>query len=325
MKSFKKYYFQFTLILSALATFGIATAQDYDFESNEFGQVVMEAENYSYKVAAGGAIGSGSESLWDSTASPADYSGDSAMQAVNPGPAPGGGALADVPTENVGYMAYNINFSIPGTYYIWARASHMSGSDDSYNIILTQGDNVIDQHTFLYFDGSIPEENVGVWSWIHNYNDGSNPASATVVVPIPGVFTYKVYIREREFKIDKIVLTIDQTYVPEGLGPDETKKPTGLKSFTNDDAGLVRVYPNPARTGTTISYRLDKPEYVNIKIYNVLGEEVTTLTDELQSEGLHEVRWNATDMSDKLVKKGIYFIKVKAGSDISTAKMMLTR
>ncbi|HJX70290.1 MAG TPA: T9SS type A sorting domain-containing protein, partial [Bacteroidales bacterium] len=283
---------------------------------------VMEAENYS-EIVAIGTIGSGTESYWHDTATvPADFSGAGFMKAENPGSNPGD---IEVAKTSAGYLRYNINFTAGGTYYIWARASHVGGGDDSYHAALAQGDEIKSQIAFLTFQGElVPTDNAGTWVWIYMSNATGTPTPATIAVPAPGVYNYRVYIREREFKIDKIILTKNVGFIPDGKGPDETLA-TGLESLVAVNSVLLQVYPNPITSIATISYALNKPEYVSLKVYNVLGEEVSTIPDEMQNAGKHEIKWDATDVSGKQLNGGLYFIKIKAGSETRTVKTMLAR
>jgi hypothetical protein len=319
----KKLYNLSILVAAVLFITSRVSGQDYDFitiTTDEFYLpiAVMEAEHYSEMIQIG-EIGSGSESYWDTASSPADFSGEGGMKAVNPGPNPGAIATA---LTSAGYLRFNINFAEAGTYYIWARASHVDpgGGDDSFHAALANGDNIISQCAFINFEGTEAKD---AWVWMYYSND--TKAAATVSVPTPGVFNFRVYIRERNFRIDKILLTKDMSYQPDtmSMGPDETIF-TGLESLTTGKAGF-QVYPNPVISDATISYVLNKTEQISLKVYNVLGEEVTSLSDEIQKAGKHEFKWNACDLSGKRLKGGLYFVRIKAGSETRTVKTILSR
>jgi len=317
----KKLYNLPILLVTVLFISNQISGQDYDFKTDDLGTVVMEAEHFSDMIQIGD-IGSGTESYWHDTATtPEGFSGDGFMKAENPGPAH---ASIDAAIAGAGYLRYNINFAGGGTYYIWARASHTGGSDDSFHAALADGDNILSKAEFINFQGDlVPTVNTNNWVWIYY----SNPitAAATVTVPAPGVFNFRVYIREREFKIDKIILTPNSTYVPDSMstGPDETLA-TGLENNVTGSR-LLQVYPNPVRSTATVSFFLDRSEFVSIKVYNVLGEEVSTLSNELQKAGKREIRWDATDLSGNRLEGGLYFIKIKAGTETRTIKTMLVR
>jgi hypothetical protein len=89
---------------------------------------------------------------------------------------------------------------------------------------------------------------------------------------------------------------------------------------------LEQNYPNPFNPSTVISYQiplnppLQRGIYVRLKIYDLLGHEVTTLVNKEQSAGSKELHWNASGVSS-----GMYFYKLEAGSFSQTKKMLLLR
>jgi photosystem II stability/assembly factor-like uncharacterized protein len=83
---------------------------------------------------------------------------------------------------------------------------------------------------------------------------------------------------------------------------------------------LSQNYPNPFNPSTSIEYRVASIEYVTLKIFDVLGREVTTLVNEEKQPGVYEVDFNAGDLAS-----GVYYYQLKAGSFIETKKMILLR
>ncbi|MFI5252232.1 MAG: T9SS type A sorting domain-containing protein [Bacteroidota bacterium] len=65
-------------------------------------------------------------------------------------------------------------------------------------------------------------------------------------------------------------------------------------------------YPNPFNPSTTFEYQLSTPGYVNMTLFNSLGQEVKKLVDEQKNEGYYNVRWDASSQSS-----GIYFVRVR--------------
>jgi hypothetical protein len=60
---------------------------------------------------------------------------------------------------------------------------------------------------------------------------------------------------------------------------------------------LFQNYPNPFNPATTISYQLRADSKVSLKIYNLLGQEVSTLMDADQVAGFHQETWNASSIA----------------------------
>jgi len=86
---------------------------------------------------------------------------------------------------------------------------------------------------------------------------------------------------------------------------------------------LFENFPNPFNPTTTIRYSLSKSHNVSLVVYNTLGQKIRTLVDEPQSPGIHAVQWDGTNDNGERVSSGLYFYRLKAGSLLSTKRMML--
>ena len=84
-------------------------------------------------------------------------------------------------------------------------------------------------------------------------------------------------------------------------------------------------YPNPFNPSTSISFGLSAATQVKIVIYNMLGQKVTGLVDELMPAGTHRIIWNGTDQFGKPVPSGVYFYRIEAGSLNESRKMLLLK
>jgi N-acetylmuramoyl-L-alanine amidase len=88
---------------------------------------------------------------------------------------------------------------------------------------------------------------------------------------------------------------------------------------------LHQNYPNPFNAETSIPYRLTESGPVRLQIFNVTGQRVSTLVDEIQSPGIYTVRWDGRDDRGSDVASGIYFCHLQAGSGTRSRKMNLIR
>jgi len=98
---------------------------------------------------------------------------------------------------------------------------------------------------------------------------------------------------------------------------------TSLKEFNNNittQYSLSQNYPNPFNPSTTISYSLPQSGWVQLKVYDLLGREVSSLVNEEQSLGNYKVEFNANNFTS-----GIYFYKLQSGSFTETKKLILLR
>jgi len=99
--------------------------------------------------------------------------------------------------------------------------------------------------------------------------------------------------------------------------------PTGIEEGDQTMPGkysLEQNYPNPFNPTTVISYGLKVHGRVSLKLYDVLGKEVAELVEEEQEAGKHEVRFDASRLPS-----GVYFYQMRAGSFVSTRKMILLK
>lgn len=87
-----------------------------------------------------------------------------------------------------------------------------------------------------------------------------------------------------------------------------------------DDFIVYQNYPNPFNPSTTISYFLEKPDFVSIKIFDVLGREVETIINKFRNSGFHSVTWNSMDNQ---CAGGVYFYRFTSGSHSVSKKMIL--
>jgi len=83
---------------------------------------------------------------------------------------------------------------------------------------------------------------------------------------------------------------------------------------------LQQNYPNPFNPTTTLKYSIPKQSHVNLKVYNLLGKEVATLVNNLQSAGVYKYSFDASNLSS-----GIYFVSLQAGDFLQVRKMTLLK
>lgn len=88
---------------------------------------------------------------------------------------------------------------------------------------------------------------------------------------------------------------------------------------------LYQNYPNPFNPITNIEYKINSKQYVQLKIYDVLGNEITTLVNEEQPAGSYHVEFNPAMINSK-ISSGIYFYQLSTTEEenksIQTKKMI---
>ena len=87
---------------------------------------------------------------------------------------------------------------------------------------------------------------------------------------------------------------------------------------------LKQNYPNPFNPSTSIQYALNSSQFVTLKVYDALGNEVATLVNEEKGAGVYQVEFNPT-VSIKNSASNVYFYRLRAGSFSETKKMILMK
>ena len=115
---------------------------------------------------------------------------------------------------------------------------------------------------------------------------------------------------------------VEDYYV--NLTKTDIKAPAQEESLP-ESFGLRQNFPNPFNPTTTIEFDLPRNADISIKIYNYNGQLVRTLVSGLYHAGSHNITWDAADDNGLKVTSGLYFVILRAGSDISKIKLLLTK
>ncbi|MAT39224.1 MAG: hypothetical protein CL946_06440 [Ectothiorhodospiraceae bacterium] len=83
---------------------------------------------------------------------------------------------------------------------------------------------------------------------------------------------------------------------------------------------LYQNYPNPFNPSTSISYQIQEPSFVTLKVFNAIGEEVATLVNENKASGVHVVDFDASGLTS-----GTYMYQINAGGVVLEKKMVLMK
>jgi hypothetical protein len=101
----------------------------------------------------------------------------------------------------------------------------------------------------------------------------------------------------------------------------------GSEGFLDEDLpptqyALYPNYPNPFNPTTTIRYASPVPSQVVLRIFDVMGQEVKTITSGSQPAGVHTIIWDGRDHHRMPVSAGVYFCRLEAGAFSQTIKMI---
>ena len=100
---------------------------------------------------------------------------------------------------------------------------------------------------------------------------------------------------------------------------------TPMKKAVPSEFCLYPNYSNPFNPVTTISYDLPEEGYIELTVYNMRGEKVTTLMKGNQEAGSYRMNWDGTNQKGEIVSSGIYFLRIASGSYCKTSKMVFIR
>ena len=90
----------------------------------------------------------------------------------------------------------------------------------------------------------------------------------------------------------------------------------------SEPSGLAPNEPNPFNPSTVISYRLNADGPVRLEIYNLLGQRIRTLVDEVQAAGAYRVHWDVRDAAGRHMSTGIYFTRLYYPGGVQTRRML---
>lgn len=164
-------------------------------------------------------------------------------------------------------------------------------------------------------------QEVGVY-----YNDIGLPLSATSPVPEDGILqvepgkTIQVCYQDPDFP--------DDFCSQEILISSSSNIAAIIDGSNIETYRLFQNYPNPFNAGTNIQIyipsKLQKAQ-VELKIINILGEEVKTLINEELTAGHHSFHWNGKDELGNVVSNGIYFYRLECGSYNTMKKLLFVK
>jgi hypothetical protein len=163
---------------------------------------------------------------------------------------------------------------------------------------------------------TLPED----WVSIHNYVDGklriALSGAGSLVNGQIAVISLRVKDKEAKFTINGTVSLND--YLEKSLSDITVKQiPTQF--------GLSQNYPNPFNPSTTIKYQLAADSKVSLAIYDMLGQKVKTLVNDIREAGYYTVEWNSLNENGQKVTSGIYIYRLEAGDFVKTIKMNLLK
>jgi hypothetical protein len=226
------------------------------------------------------------------------------------------------PIDNTEYVDPNMN---SGIYSYYVTALYSDGESEPSNTIeveitLAPPSNVSYQITapmmvLLLWDP--PEEMNRNFSFYRVYRDSDLIADDVLQTfyfdnyVTMGLHVYGICAVYGNYESDPVILQVNMTDTDNNLIPDVTI--------------LQNNYPNPFNPETRINFSLHQETHTVIGIYNLKGEKVRNLVNEILPAARHSILWNGKDDRGQTVCSGIYFYRMQAGNYSAVRKMIMLK
>jgi hypothetical protein len=94
--------------------------------------------------------------------------------------------------------------------------------------------------------------------------------------------------------------------------------------FIPGEIQLFQNYPNPFNPSTIIQYSVSNRQFVSLKVYDILGNDIATLVNEEKTAGAYDVEFSY-GLNHRNLPSGVYIYQLRAGNFVETKKMILTK
>jgi hypothetical protein len=209
------------------------------------------------------------------------------------------------------------------------------------------GTTYVDSCRYYYTEGS---------NWHHYFEIITQDADGYGTLNLPNGVTYSNALRIRFYGIGIDTTNIGLGYVSEyryawfvsgfkfpvfqimtyleyitGVGPSgwktvrytTTNVPIGIRNISEaipSEYSLMQNYPNPFNPTTNIKYQITNKGFVTLKVFDIMGREISNLVNEKQNAGTYEVTFDASSLSS-----GVYFYRLETGNFTDTKKLMVIK
>jgi flagellar hook assembly protein FlgD len=126
-------------------------------------------------------------------------------------------------------------------------------------------------------------------------------------------------------KFYDFIISAQQISVNGNLGEIMTSINKDKSKFISRQFQLFQNYPNPFNPTTVVKFHLSYPGEVELKIYNLLGQQIEKLISEKLLPGEYRVEWDGKDDAGYSVSSGIYYYRLKVDDRSKTRKMLMIK
>tara|TARA_B100000029_G_C17496631_1_gene931153 strand:- start:386 stop:1054 length:669 start_codon:yes stop_codon:yes gene_type:complete len=156
------------------------------------------------------------------------------------------------------------------------------------------------------------------------YNTQENTTIIIIVIPESSL----LFTTSDTFEIQEVIVAANMyeevDYCPsdnlEELNQEDISDDLSITNTTPSSNDIISLYPNPFNPATTIQYFIETPTNIELRIYNISGEQVENIKQGFKSNGKYQVNW------EPQLSSGQYFIQLVSGNQIlSTKKAVLIK
>lgn len=150
------------------------------------------------------------------------------------------------------------------------------------------------------------------------------------LLPVTAVFQYPFRIKQIIFYAVEDGATVGNQYSGSVLLDNLRSTALWINDIEDEESTLPgnfllrQNYPNPFNPSTTITYSVATEEYIDIRVYDILGNQVASLVNEIQAPGDYTLTFSASDAGYKL-STGVYLLRMQAGDFSDVKKLLLLK
>ncbi len=171
-------------------------------------------------------------------------------------------------------------------------------------------------------------------------NDGSGIGIDTVMISIDNGVTWAGVTRiQVDFSTWKYDWNVSQdgpitllTKAIDKLGNEESPQGITVTDLEQTELSTIPTeftlsqnYPNPFNPETIIEFQIPNRSHVTIRIYNLVGQEIVILANEVKDIGHFKIVWDGKDSFGTIVTSGVYIYQMRAGDFVTSRKLILLR
>jgi 3',5'-cyclic AMP phosphodiesterase CpdA len=211
----------------------------------------------------------------------------------------------DFPTDTLTFPEYSLSYLAAGLNVLVPYILTLPATSGGYGLSADEAASVtpyfVQAFAAHYRGDEIPS--VELLAAIQSFMSSSDPKMIMLGSALGTLWT-DIAPADNNYIINNITTSVKHE--------DEFSQPSSLT--------LSQNYPNPFNPTTNIRFNIKEPGYVTLKVYDTIGREITTLTNEYKQAGEYNIPFNASSFAS-----GVYYYSIKQGNKVLTKSMILVK